>query len=174
MQGLRGDAKRDEGDTWRACIEFAKAHLGLTDASKRDFAVCHRLNQCNDAGIIAQFSDLQQRDRWIIGVPGLKNSDKRISISPDLPPFVRPLKKELFEKQRALRLEVTANAHIRYLRQWPCVQTAYGQDKDPIRPNSESRTIVQSFLWASPLYVPPRNGNHLGDLKHDYYKYLCY
>ena len=86
IQGLPGDAKEDEGDTRRACVDFAKAHLGVPDASERDFAACHRLNQRSDAGIIARFTDLQQRDRWLLGARGLKNSDLRVSISPDLPP----------------------------------------------------------------------------------------
>ena len=161
IQGLPGEAKEDEGDTRRACIDFAKAHLGLTDASERDFAACHRLNQRNDAGIIARFTDLQHRDRWLLGARSLKNSDRRISISPDLPPVVRPLKKELLEKRRALPPEVKSKAHIRYLRQWPYVELSMGKDKDPIRPSSEPRTIVQSFLWATPLSVPLETGTIL-------------
>ena len=98
IQGLPGEAKEDEGDTRRACIDFEKAHLGLTDASERDFAACHRLNQRHDAGIIARFTDLQQRDQWLLGARSLKNSDRRISISPDLPRFVRPMKKSSLKK----------------------------------------------------------------------------
>ena len=146
IQGLPGDAKEDEGDTRRACVDFAEAHLGVPVASERDFAACHRLNQRSDAGIIARFTDLQQRDRWLLGARGLKNSDLRVSISPDLPPVVRLLKKELLEKRRTLPPEVKSKAHIRYLRQWPYVELSMGKDNDPIRPSCEPRTIVQSFF----------------------------
>ena len=161
IQGLPGDAKEDEGDTRRACVDFAKAHLGVPDASERDFAACHRLNQRSDAGIIARFTDLQQRDRWLLGARGLKNSDLRVSISPDLPPVVRPLKKELLEKRRTLPPAVKSKAHIRYLRQWPYVELSMGKDNDPIRPSSEPRTIVQSFLGATPLSAPLESGTAL-------------
>ena len=161
IQGLPGDAKEDEGDTRRTCVEFAKKHLGVGDASEQDFAACHRLNQRSDAGIIARFVDLQQRDQWLLGARGLKNSDMRVSISPDLPPVVRPLKKELLEKRRTLPPNIKSKAHIRYLRQWPYVELSMGKDKDPIRPSCELRTIVQSFLGDTPLSVPLETGTIL-------------
>ena len=161
IQGLPGDAKEDEGDTRRACVEFAKKHLGVGDASEQDFAACHGLNQCSDAGIIARFVDLQPRDQWLLGARGLQNSDMRVSIIPDLSPVVRPLKKELLEKRRTLSPNIKSKAHILYLRQWPYVELSMGKDKDPIRPSCETRTIVQSFLGDTKLSVPLETGTIL-------------
>ena len=148
IQGLPGDAKEDEGDTRRACVEFAKKHLGVGDASEQDFAACHRLNQRRDAGVIARFVDLQQRYQWLLGARGLKNSDMRVSISPDLPPVVLPP-------------NIKSKAHIRYLRQWPYVELSMGKDNDPNRPSCEPRTIVQSFLGDTQLSVPLETGTIL-------------
>ena len=54
-----------------------------------------------------------------------------------------------------------SKAHIRYLRQWPHVELSMGKDNDPIRPSSEPRTIVQSFLGATPLSAPLESGTVL-------------
>ena len=103
IQGLPGEAREDEGDTRNACIALAKDHFGINDANERDFAACHRLQQDKDARIIARFVDLQKRDQWLLGARRLKNSDLRVSLSPDLPPVLWPLKKELLEKRLSCR-----------------------------------------------------------------------
>ena len=68
---------------------------------------------------------------------------------------------ELLAKRRTLPPEVKSKAHIRYLRQWPHVELSMGKDNDPIRPSSEPRTIVQSFLGATPLSAPLESGTAL-------------
>ena len=153
IQGLPGEAREDESDTRNACIALAKDHLGINDANERDFAACHRLQQDKDAGIIARFVDLQKRDQWLLGARRLKNSDLRVSLSPDLPPVLRPLKKELLEKRRELPPEVKSRAHVRYLRQWPYVELSMGKNKTSIRPSTTQRAIVQKFLGSTPLSV---------------------
>ena len=100
IQGLPGETREDEDDTRKACIALTKDHLGIEDATERDVAACHRLRQENDAGIIARFVDLQKCDQWLLGARCLKNSDLCVSLGPDLPPVLRPLKKELLEKRR--------------------------------------------------------------------------
>ena len=174
IQGLPGEDKEDEGDTRRACIDFAKAHLGLTDASERDFAACHRLNQRIDAGIIARFTDLQQRDRWLLGARSLKNSDRRISISPDLPPVVRPLKKELLEKKTSTPTGSQIKGPYSLLTTMALCWTVYGQRQGPYSTKFWATHHRAKLPGSYTVICPPGNGNHLGNLSHQYCKYLCY
>ena len=153
IQGLPGEAREDEGDTRNACIALAKDHLGINDANERDVAACHRFQQDKDAGIIARFVDLPKRDQWLLGARRLKSCDLRVSLSPDLPPVLRPLKNELPEKRRELPPEVKYRAHVRYLRQWPYVQLSMGKNKTSIRPSTTQRAIVQKLLGSTPLSV---------------------
>ena len=92
IQGLKGEAKEDEKVTRSLCVNLAKQHLGVQDASGSDLAACHRLSGNAGSGVILRFRDLSQRNGWLSGAKGLKHHTDRISVSPDLPPVLRPLK----------------------------------------------------------------------------------
>lgn len=123
------------------------------------FAACHRLKQERDAGIIARFVDLQQRNRWLQGARKLKGKNLNISISPDLPPVLLPLKKELLTKRSTLAPEAKARAHVRHLRQWPYLELSMGKNKEAIHPSLSQRDIVESYLGSTPLCFPLDFGN---------------
>ena len=150
IQGLPGDVKEDGGDTRRACVDFAKAHLGVPDASERDFAACHCLNQRSDAGIIARFTDLQQWDRWLLCALRLKNSDLRVSLLSDRwrRSFSRnsepyPLK----QNQRPIYITYSSGPTLNCL--WAKTMTPF----DPALSHVPSSKVS----WELPRCLPPWN-----------------
>ena len=147
IQGLTSEEKEDETVTRSLCVDLAKQHLGVSDAAGSDLAACHRLNKSTGSGIILRFRDLSQRNEWMTGAKGLRNHADRISVSPDLPPVLRPLKAELLNKRKALPPEQKSRSFIRYMKQWPHIELVCGQN-DPIRPLVTKRPSRKKF-WAS-------------------------
>ena len=98
IHGLKSKAKEDEAETRQACVNQATSHLCIPDASTSDFAACHHLAQ-KDAGVIIRFCDLAQRNLWLSNAKNLRTMKDPVSISPDLPPVLRPLKSELLQKK---------------------------------------------------------------------------
>ena len=87
------------------------------DAEERDLAACHRLKRDQDAGIIARFVDLNQRDRWLENAKHLR--DTKISMNVDLPPCLRPLKTELMGIRKKLPPDVKRRSTVKHLPKWP-------------------------------------------------------
>ena len=87
IHGIEGPVGELECATRAKCIQFAKEVLQVEDAATWHLAACHRLSQKPNAGIILRFVDLAQRDRWLTGTKHLRGYTRKISISPDLPPF---------------------------------------------------------------------------------------
>jgi hypothetical protein len=56
------------------------------------FSACHRLSQKDNAGIIVKFTNLTDKNEWLAKTKNLKNSSNSISISPDIPQVLTPLK----------------------------------------------------------------------------------
>ena len=154
VQGLKGDPDEDDADTRRACVRLARQHLDIEDAAEADFAACHRLSRKKDAGIILRFRDLSQRNKWLLGARKLKNLQDNISICPDLPPVLRPLKTELLQKRKSLPQEKKKNSHIKYLRQWPYVELTI-PNSPKVRPSHQVSDIVSNVLGINPLCVFP-------------------
>ena len=150
IQGLKGAADEDEDTTRQACVSLAKQHLKITDASVFDFSLCHRLANKENAGIIIRFKDLQQRNNWLQNAKFLKSHTGKISIAPDLPPVLRPLKKELLEKRKNLSASEKKGAIIRNLRQWPYVDLKI-VNGPVIRPSANAEDIVHSVLGFHPM-----------------------
>ena len=96
--------------------------LRVEDANTTVFAACHRLSTKRNAGIIARFMDLAQCDQWLSGTKNLNNYNKKISISPDLPPVLRPAKDELLQERSKLPLQTKIKSRIKFLPHWPFVQ----------------------------------------------------
>ena len=95
IHGIEGPAGEEETATRDKCVTFARQVLKVEDANAWHLAACHRLSRKENAGIIIRFLDLSQRDRWLSGSKHLKGYTRKISISQDLPPVLRPLKDSL-------------------------------------------------------------------------------
>ena len=154
VQGLKGDPDEDDVDTRRACVRLARQHLDIEDAAEADFAACHRLSGKKDAGIILRFRDLSQRNKWLLGARKLKHLQDNISICPDLPPVLRPLKTELLQKRKSLPQEKKNNSHVKYLRQWPYIELTI-PNSPKVRPSHPVSDIVSNVLGINPLCVFP-------------------
>ena len=151
VQGLKGAAKEDESDTRAACVQLAKDNLAIDDASVLEFAACHRLSQKADAGIIVRFCDLSWRNMWLANAKHLRGSANHVSISPDVPPVLRPIKKDLLQKRKDLPPEEKKRSFIRYHRQWPYMDLAVGNNIF-VRSDIRKEAIVQSVLGANPMF----------------------
>ena len=150
IHGIQGDAKEDGSVTRQTCIKFAKTVLKVPDAEATAFAACHRLSQKPNAGIILRFVDLAQRDSWISGTKHLKNYSGKVSISPDLPPVIRPLKDELMEARAKLPTDIKQKSRLKFLPQWPFVELRI-QGQSPKRPSSSLGSVTSKMLSIEPL-----------------------
>ena len=152
IQGIKGDAGEEDAVTRKACLDLVRNHLGIADATEKDFSACHRLTKRKDAGIIIRLQDLSRRNEWLDRAKNLCTHTEKISISPDLPPLLRHLKTELLQKRKDMSPEHKKESYIKYLRQWPYVEltTANGPS---IRPSAPVETIVTSVLGFNPLFT---------------------
>ena len=141
LHGLPGEAGENEDVTRQSCIKLAREKLGITEAKEADFSDCHRLKQGPNAGIIIRFRDLGDRNMWLDNA-GLKDSQMKISLSPDLPPKLRQLKTELLNIRKGLPTEQKSRSTVRYLAQWPYVKLSVAGRTDRIRPTIPKETIV--------------------------------
>ena len=154
IQGLDGASGEDEDETRRRCVEFARQKLGIAAAKEEDLAACHRLKQEANAAITIRFRDLRDRSRWLSGARNLKNHPGcKVSLSPDLPPVLRPAKKDLLKIRKDLPDGLKFQAGIRYLPHWPYVQLAVpGRDKQS--PDITKRGVVEKVLNIDTLLPP--------------------
>ena len=69
----------------------------------------------------------------VSGAKHLKNYDGNISISPDLPPVLRPLKGDISNQRKDLPLDVKSKYHVKYLPCWPfvCLNSRDHPTKNP-------------------------------------------
>ena len=95
INGLKGKSGESEMETRAKVRTFAKERLKVTGADSHSFRACHRLSQKDDAGIIVCFTDLYNRNEWLSNAKNLKNVESTASLSPDLHPCLRPLKKDI-------------------------------------------------------------------------------
>ena len=150
IQGIKGEADEDEATTRHACADLARSHLKITDATGDDFSACHRLNRKKEVGIIIRFKDLSRRNRWLDEAKNLRTHPDKISISPALPPVIRPLKSELLQARKNLPADQKRRSFIKYLRQWPYVELSV-PNSQPIRPSSAIESAVTEILGFNPL-----------------------
>ena len=152
VQGLKGEENEDEEKTRDICAKLSKECLHVKDASTTDFAACHRLSRQADSGVIIRFKDLRIRNQWLAGAKNLKTRADRISISPDLLPTLRSLKKDLLEKRSQMPPEQKGKHSLRYIRQWPYVVLA-GPGNTKIQPSVSKESVVMQVLGVSPCLV---------------------
>ena len=152
IHGIPGDPGENEAATREACVKLAKDHLRVADAASSDFAACHRLSQGRNAGIILRFCDLSKRNQWLAGARHLKAHPQKVSLSPDLPPVLRPLKTELLNARKALPLEQKSKTSIRFLPQWPYVEMATSGGGPRKQPTISKKQIVDAVLGFNVLF----------------------
>ena len=151
VHGIEGPANEDEKLTRAACIKFAKDILQVEDAESTRLAACHRLSRKADAGIIIRFCDLAQRDLWLAGSSNLKGLTQKISISPDLPPVLRPMKDSLMLTRKNLPPTVKSESRVRYLHSWPFVELQI-KNAPTQRPATSKSDIVKNMLKFDPFF----------------------
>ena len=152
VHGLEGAVGEDEVTTRNAVFKFAKDALKVNNAKNTRLAACHRLSRKENSGVILRFCDLADRDKWITGTKNLKDFGKKMSVSPDLPPVLRPLKDELMKTRSELAPDVKSKSRVRYLPQWPFVELRI-EGRNPIRPNTSLGAITKTVLGVDPLLV---------------------
>ena len=134
VQGIKGTAKEEEDITRGKLVNFARDSLRVTDAANNRFSACHRLRREPDAGIIVRFCDLSERDKWLKNGKFLKDSkDSHVSVSPDLPHVLRPLKSEVMEYRRRLEPSVKSRAKVLYRPSWPYIELIHPAPDNPDR-----------------------------------------
>ena len=169
FHGIDGPAAQDETATRNDMRNFAKSVLKLSqdDINDTRFSACHRLSKKKDAGVIVRFSDLSDRDKWLMGAKNIQSylaalpphqQGKKISMSIDLPPLIRPLKNELMQKRRELPLERKRKSKLRYLTQYPFVELRI-EDEPTLRPSVSLTDITKSTLGLDLNMKMPVFGN---------------
>ena len=121
LNGITGTSGEHECDTRDKVKCFAKEKLEVTGVDSVQLAACHRLAQKNDAGIIARFVDLGDRNKWLSSAKNLKNKNTNVSISPDMPPVLRPLKDDILKIRKELPPDDKRTSQVKYLPNWPYV-----------------------------------------------------
>ena len=127
--------------------------MSLIFTSTSDFAACHRLAQKGNAGVIIRFRDLAQRNLWLSNPKNVRTLKDPISISPNIPPVLRPLKTELVHKRKALPATTKKGARVKYLNKWPYVELTV-PDYPTIRHSSTKESIVESVIGFKPYFLP--------------------
>ena len=150
LHGLKGEVGEEESRTRAACVAFARDALRVPGASDARISACHRLSKNRDAGIIVRFCDLAERDRWLSGTKHLKDYPTKVSLCPDLPPVIRPLKDTLMLKRRDLPPEQKSRARVNYLPYWPFVELKVGDTKH--RPDIDISTVLTTVLGFNPVF----------------------
>lgn len=151
MHGLKGPANETEDQTRSKCVDLAKTQLRINDAHDGDFSACHRLKPDADSGVILRFKDLRQRNRLLANAKHLKGSDRAsVSISPDLPPVLRPLKKELLNQRRQMPPDEKSRCSVHHLRSWPYVEL-HRRNGASIRPATDLSDVMKQVLGVPAL-----------------------
>ena len=143
VHGLKGDQDEPQKTTRDTALSFAKNKLKLQNTENIRISACHRLSRNKDAGIIIRFCDLSQRDEWMAATKNLKNTG--ISLSPDLPPKIRPIKNAVMLHRKSLSKEEKQKSKVRYLPSWPFIELKF-DDKTVFRPPITLKKIVGDTL----------------------------
>ena len=153
IQGVKGTQYETPDKTREAVINLAKSDLKV-DARKQDFAACHRNGPDANSTIHARFVDLSTRDQFLANAKRLANSKtKGISISVDVPPCLRKVKKELVELRKALPSERKKRSFIKHLPSWPYFQLIEKADDNvvTVTKHSFSREAIALAALQSSL-----------------------
>ena len=150
ISGVDGAAREKEDDTRAACLALARNALKVADAMNTGISACHRLSPEANSAIYIRFADLQQRTNWLSNAKNLAGRDNNISISPDIPPVLRQLKKDLLAQRRELAPNVRKHSSIHHIKQWPYMILKIRNQADQ-HPKVSQQTIVRDVLGLNPL-----------------------
>ena len=150
IDGVDGAAREKEEDTRTACLALARDALKIPDAINTRISACHRLSPDANSAIYIRFTDLQQRNNWLGNAKNLAGRDTNISISPDIPPVLRQLKKDLLAQRRNLDANKRKHSSIQYIKQWPYMKLKI-RNQDDQYPRVSQQTIVKDVLGLNPL-----------------------
>ena len=151
IHGIPGEKGECETSTEQKVRDFAATDLRIEEAKNREslpFSACHRLQQKQNAGIIVRFSNLADRNNWLKNAKNLQTSNKNISISPDIPQVLKPLKTELLNERKELPPKQKKTAKIQYHKTWPYISLKINENL--YKPNYNLETFTTSFYQPSP------------------------
>ena len=100
--------------------------------------------------------DLAQRDRWLTGTKNLRGHPRKISISPDLPPILRPLKDNLMLSRSKLAPDIKSKSRVRYLPRWPFVELKV-EGQAPKQHEESLSGITRQILGFDHIFKIPEN-----------------
>ena len=152
IHGIQGDAEEDGAVRRQACSNFAKTVLKVTDAEATTFPACRRLYQKANTGIIVRFVDLAQRDSWLSGTKHLKNYSSKVSISPDPPAAIQPLKDQLKEVRTKLPTDIKLKSKLKFLPHWTFVELRI-DGQVPKRPSISLNAVTTKMFDIEPLHT---------------------
>ena len=145
VNGVEGLAGEKESVTRDKVKCFARDKLAIVGAYSHPLAACHRLSQKNNAGIIVTFVDLNNRNEWLSNAKNLRNKDSSVSISPDMPPVLRPLKNDILKIRKDLPPDTRKNAQVKYLPTWPYTCLAI-RGQTTRNPRITKKDIIEKYL----------------------------
>lgn len=151
LQGISNLPNESEEDTRKAALDFAKEKLKVANTDATHLSACHRLSRDANSAIIVRFTDLADRERWLAGCRNLKGTQSKVSVSPDIPPVLRPIKKDLMLYRSTLPDEEKRRSHIRYTREWPYMELAMPNSKTYRTTVNKSDTL-ERILKLNPLF----------------------
>ena len=155
IHGIDGAAGEAEDETAKKVREMAAENLKIPcamDSTKVPFAACHRLAQKDNAGIIVRFTNLNDRNYWLSNGRELRNSAKNYSISPDLPPILKPLKSEILNHRKDHPNKKLCK--VKYTKSWPYISLNL-PNGSTFKPQIKLNDIVKKFYTpTSPGFYP--------------------
>ena len=152
LNGLEGEPGENEVRTRATVKSFAKDKLKVPGADSHLISACHRLSQSKDAGIIVRFGDLKDRNCWLQNAKNLQNTNSGVSISPDLPPALRPLKADILKQRKSLTPNQKKLSKVKYLPSWPYVSLKVQNNPTQI-PRIRKEDIVLAYLDHTKLSI---------------------
>lgn len=147
IHGISGDKGENEALTNEKVRDMACQELHLPAAATKQetpFAACHRLSQEKDAGIVVKFANLSDRNTWLSRAPRLKKSKKNLSISPDIPPILKPLKNDILQHRKNLPPAQKQNSRVKYSKTWPYI-SLHLPDGKLYKPEISLQDITKNF-----------------------------
>jgi regulator of replication initiation timing len=146
IQGIEGPAGETEEVTTQKVRKMAEEKLKIAaaaDPMKMPFAACHRLSQKANAGIIIRFTNLTDRNQWFSNARELKDNATKITISPDIPPILKPLKADIMKHR--MNHPDKKHCKVKYSKSWPYI-SLFRPSGDLYRPKIHLSDIVQKYL----------------------------
>lgn len=132
IHGIKGEKGEKEDKTEEQIRAMAVDRLKIPEAAnplQMPFAACHRLSQEDNAGIIVKFANLTHRNAWLGNAKNLRPQNQnssaaeqqQITLSPDLPPVLKPLKADILNHRKNLSQEIKSKTVVRYNKTWPYI-----------------------------------------------------